>query len=125
MNEFSNLNRPKHGEIWMCNLQNKNGSVQCGLRPVLIMSNNINNTHSTVINVIPISSKIKRPLPIHVVLHDYHKFGLTVKSVLLVEQITTIPIEALQYIMGVIADEDVFRRIGNAMAIQFPCLRVS
>lgn len=125
MNEFSNLNRPKHGEIWMCNLPSKSGSVQCGMRPVLIMSNNINNTHSTVINVIPISSKIKRPLPIHVMLQDYHRYGLTMRSVLLVEQITTIPIDTLQYRMGVIDDPDVFQMIGNAMMIQFPCLQAS
>lgn len=125
MNDYNRINRPKHGEIWMCNLQPQSGSVQHGVRPVLIMSNNINNTHSTVINVIPISSRIKRPLPIHVVLDNYLQYGLMKRSVLLVEQITTIPIEALQYCMGAIAEPDIFQQIGNAMMIQFPCLRAS
>ena len=51
---------PRFGEIWMCNLTNKDGSVQSGYRPVFILSNDKNNTYSTTLNVIPITSKMNK-----------------------------------------------------------------
>ena len=64
--------RPRRGEIWMCHLNSKDGSVQNGYRPVLILSNNKNNTYSTTLNVVPITSKMnKRKLLIHIELRNH------------------------------------------------------
>lgn len=78
--------KPMFGEIWMCDLGQEGGSVQHGSRPVLIISNNVNNAHSTVVNVVPLTSRIDRkPFPMHVFLGDPSLYGLRRPSTLLVE----------------------------------------
>jgi len=114
----------KCGEIWMANLPSQNGSIQSGHRPVFIISNNKNNKHSTVVNVIPLTTKMnKRDLPCHVEIWDHKKYGLTAPSTLLVEQLTTVQKENLRYYMGEIKDVDMLMCICQAMQSQFPVLR--
>lgn len=109
-------------EIWMCDLHN-DGSVQSGLRPVFILSNNKNNQHSTVLNVIPLTTKInKRNLPCHVVLENYSTYGLIAKSTLMVEQTMTINKSNLRYKIGSISDDETILKICSAMKSQFPIL---
>lgn len=115
--------RPKCGEIWMCNIPIKNGSVQYGYRPVFILSNNKNNTYSTTLNVIPLTTKMnKRKLPVHVELWHYGEFGLTAPSTLLIEQITTIEYKDLDKKIGFVDDREILSSIANAMSIQFPLI---
>ena len=54
------------------------GSMQGGMRPVVVVSNNRANKHSTVITVVPLSTKIykKRSLPTHVFISAYKAEGL-------------------------------------------------
>ena len=114
---------PRCFDIWMCNMANSEGSVQGGYRPALVLSNDRNNTYSPTVNVIPITSKMnKRNLPIHVEIWNYSRFGLKTPSTLMVEQIRTIPIEALDKCIGRIDDKGLLNKIKNAMAIQFPIL---
>lgn len=116
---------PKCGEIWMCNLNTKEGSVQGGYRPVFILSNDKNNTYSTTLNIIPITSKMnKRKLPVHVELWSYKQYGLTSPSTMLIEQIMTIPVGFLDKCIGKVSDDKILSDIGNAMAIQFPVLQI-
>lgn len=116
---------PRSGEIWMCALEKSEGSVQSGYRPVLILSNDKNNTYSPTLNVIPITSKMnKRKLPVHVELWDYWKYGLKTSSTLMIEQITTVPANSLGYYMGAIEDEDVLIDICNAFCVQFPIMQM-
>ena len=113
----------KFGEIWMCQLNNNN-SVQTGYRPVLVISNNMNNTYSPTLNVIPLTTKMnKRKLPIHVELWDYTEYGLRKPSTLLIEQITTISIDSLDKYIGRIDDKEVLAQIWTAISIQFPILQ--
>lgn len=113
----------KCGEIWMANLPSQDGSIQGGHRPVFIISNDKNNQHSTVINAIPLTTKMnKRNLPCHVEIWDHKKYGLTAPSTLLVEQLTTVQKENLRYYMGEIKDVDMLMRICRAMQSQFPIL---
>ena len=44
--------RPKCGEIWMCDLPFREGDVQYGKRPVFVLSNDLNNTYSRIVNII-------------------------------------------------------------------------
>ena len=115
---------PKCGEIWMCQITIKSSSVQTGYRPVFILSNDKNNTYAPTLNVIPLTTKMnKRNLPIHVELWDYGQYGLRQPSTLLIEQITTIPIESLEKCVGVIENEELLNAIWEAMLIQFPILQ--
>ena len=115
------VNNPKFGDIWMCNLRDSGGSVQSGYRPVFILSNDRNNTHSPTINIIPLTSKMgKRRLPIHVELWNYKDYGLNSPSTMLIEQITTVPSSDLDFKVGKIIDPKTITRIQNAMRIQFP-----
>jgi len=121
-----NINiRPKCGEIWMCNLSVKEGSVQGGYRPVFILSNDKNNTYSTTLNIIPITSKMnKKRLPVHVELWAYQEYGLKSPSTMLVEQIMTIPVDFLDKCIGKVSDNKVLLDISNAIAVQFPIMQM-
>lgn len=117
---------PKCGEIWMCNLAYKDGSVQNGYRPVFILSNNINNYHSPTLNIIPITSKThKRKLPVHVELQEYKKYGLQQPSLMLIEQVMTIPKKYLDCKIGSIVDMRTLDSINRAMQIQFPITQIA
>lgn len=114
---------PHFREIWMCNLVNADGSIQTGYRPVFILSNDMNNTYSTTLNIIPITSKMnKRKLSVHVELWSYQKYGLKTPSTMLVEQVMTISIEHLDRCIGAVNDNKTLANISRAMAIQFPVL---
>lgn len=82
-----NKNYIKHGDIRYCELPEiKDSSVQYGMKACIIIQNNIGNNHSDCVNVIPISSKIKKmKLPCHILVHGNRT------SVVLTEQIRTIP----------------------------------
>lgn len=119
------ISRPRFGEIWMCHLSAKEGSVQSGYRPVFILSNDKNNTYSTTLNIIPITSKMnKRKLPVHVELWNHQKYGLPVPSTMMVEQITTIDLDSLERKIGVVRDSTTLSDIKRAIGVQFPILSV-
>lgn len=122
----ANVNRnanPRCGELWMCQLPAADGSVQGGYRPVFVLSNDVNNAHSPTLNVIPLTSRVdKRPLPVHVPLWNYRLYGLRKPSVMLVEQIATVPIHRLVSRIGSIDDAEMLRSIRSALAIQFPII---
>lgn len=122
--DYNNVNvRPHCGEIWMCYLTSKDGSIQSGYRPVFILSNDKNNTYSTTLNIIPLTSKMnKRKLPVHVELWSYQQYGLEKPSTLLVEQISTITIECLDRCIGKVSDRETLCNISNAISVQFPVL---
>ena len=124
--KIDNETRPRCGEIWMCDLIVKDGSIQSGYRPVFILSNDKNNTYSTTLNIIPITSKMnKRKLPVHVELWSYQKYGLKSPSTMLIEQIMTISLEHLDRCIGKVSDSETLGNISRAMAIQFPVLAAS
>lgn len=113
------------GDIWMANISERDGNIQGGHRPVLVISNDKNNKFSNVVNVVPMTTKMnKRNLPCHVEIWDYQKYGLTAPSTIMVEQITTINKENLRYYMGEINDVDMLMRIFRAMQVQFPMMSI-
>ena len=114
---------PKFLEIWMADLGERSGSLQSGRRPVLIVSNDKNNRYSSVLNVIPMTTKMnKRNLPCHVEIYDYEKFGLNAPSTIMVEQLTVIDKKDLMFRVGKINDDRILMEICDAMAVQFPVL---
>ena len=114
---------PKFLEIWMADLGERSGSLQSGRRPVLIVSNDKNNRYSSVLNVIPMTTKMnKRNLPCHVEIYDYEKFGLNAPSTIMVEQLTVVDKKSLMFRVGKIDDDRILMEICDAMAVQFPVL---
>lgn len=114
---------PRLLEIWMADLGDRGGSVQSGRRPVLIVSNDKNNVYSSVVNVMPMTTKMnKRNLPCHVELYNYERFGLNAPSTIMVEQLTILDKSNLIFRIGKIDDPEVLNEIYKAMTIQFPVL---
>lgn len=56
----------KRGDIFYADLDPVVGSEQGGIRPVLIVQNNVGNKHSSTVVVVPISSVRKKDLPVHI-----------------------------------------------------------
>lgn len=63
----------KSGCVYWCNIPSYSTNVLNKRRPCIIVSNNINNKGSHTVNVLPLTSRIKKPeLPCHIVLSDGH-----------------------------------------------------
>lgn len=91
------------------------GSVQSGLRPVIVISNNANNMFGRTVNVVPCTTKIKS-LPVHVDMSE--DCGFTQVSQALCEQVVTVSKESLGKKIGTATELDM-KRIERAMLIQF------
>lgn len=95
----------KRGEIYYADLSPVVGSEQGGLRPVLIIQNDIGNRYSPTVIVVAITSKIdKARLPTHIELQA-EEFGLTKDSVVLTEQVRTIDKRRLRERVGALPAE--------------------
>ena len=103
----------KRGEIYCAELLGI-GNQQTGVRPVIIYSNNKNNEYSPTVNIIPLSTDLRK-LCVHVLIEGY---GLKEPSMALLEQITTINKTQLRGKIGTISDEDM-ARVDRAADIQF------
>lgn len=108
----------RKGDIYIADIPITNsGHIQCGVRPVLVVSNNKANRYSPVITVIPLTSKTKKnPLPTHVLLKKY--CGLRQESIALVEQITSINKSCLRNKIGSIKQTIAEALVNNAIRTQ-------
>ena len=79
----------ERGDIFYADLHPVVGSEQDGIRPVLVIQNNIGNKYSPTVIVIPITTKIKSNLPTHIPIKK-EITGLSKNSIILVEQLRTI-----------------------------------
>ena len=79
----------KRGDIFYADLRPVVGSEQGGIRPVLIIQNDIGNKHSPTVICAAITSKMKAKLPTHVE-RDAGKYDIVKDSVILLEQLRTI-----------------------------------
>lgn len=77
------------GEIYYADLSPVQGSEQGGNRPVLIIQNDVGNKYSPTIICAAITTQHKTHVPTHVHL-SYPGYGLTNRSMVLLEQIRTI-----------------------------------
>lgn len=108
---------PKYGEVYMANMAII-GNVQGGKRPVVIVQNNIGNTHSPTVSVVPLTSRTKTRLPTHVVIGAGAKTGLEKNSVALAEQTQTINKTSLTRRLGAVEEKDM-QGVRRAMRVQF------
>lgn len=108
----------KRGEIYYADLSPVVGSEQGGIRPVLIVQNDVGNKHSpTVIAAAITSQREKSKLPTHIELNA-DKCGLQKDSIVLLEQIRTIDKKRLREHMGRL-DEKQMSLVDNAIAVSF------
>ena len=108
----------KRGEIYYADLSPVVGSEQGGLRPVLIVQNDVGNRHSpTVIAAAITSQKDKAHLPIHIAVQA-DRCGLTRDSIVLLEQIRTIDKRRLKDRMGSL-DRPSMHQVDEALQISF------
>ena len=108
----------KRGDIYYADLSPVVGSEQGGVRPVLIVQNNVGNRFSpTVIAAAITSQQSKAKLPTHIPLYA-HSSGLAKDSVVLLEQVRTIDKRRLREKMGTV-DETSMNQINNAISISF------
>lgn len=114
---------PQRGDVWFADLGgHPNSSVQGGIRPVIVLSNNMGNTHADTVNVVPMTRHLKRPeLPCHTELNpDFitDKRQLLDVSMVLAEQLTTISKYSLRSYAGHISDVVTLEKIGKAVMAQ-------
>lgn len=108
----------RRGEIYYADLSPVVGSEQGGLRPVLIVQNDVGNKHSpTVIAAAITSQKEKTKLPTHIELTG-RNCGLAKDSVVLLEQIRTIDKKRLKEKMGEV-DLGSMTAVNSALSISF------
>ncbi|HKL94211.1 MAG TPA: type II toxin-antitoxin system PemK/MazF family toxin [Clostridia bacterium] len=90
----------KRGELYYADLSPVIGSEQGGVRPILVIQNDIGNRYSPTIIAAAITSQLnKAKLPTHITL-DAEQFGLPKNSIVLLEQIRTIDKQRLKEKIG-------------------------
>ncbi|HBL41454.1 MAG TPA: PemK family transcriptional regulator [Ruminococcaceae bacterium] len=108
----------KRGEIYYADLSPVVGSEQGGIRPVLIVQNDVGNRFSpTVIAAAITSQKYKTGLPTHIRVNA-DGCGLAKDSIVLLEQVRTIDKRRLRERMGNLNDGDM-SRINHALSVSF------
>lgn len=108
----------KRGDIYYADLSPVVGSEQGGLRPVLIVQNDVGNKYSPTVIAAAITSKMtKAKLPTHIDVYG-EKVGLAKNSVILLEQIRTIDKTRLKEKMGHL-DDSVMNDVNTAITVSF------
>ena len=108
----------KRGEIYYADLSPVVGSEQGGVRPVLIVQNDVGNRYSpTVIAAAITSQRDKAKLPTHIEINA-QTCGLAKNSVVLLEQVRTLDKRRLRERMGHV-EETVMEKVDTAIAVSF------
>ena len=108
----------RRGDIYYADLSPVVGSEQGGIRPVLVIQNNIGNRHSPTVIAAAITSQTgKARLPTHISLAAM-SCGLPKDSVVLLEQVRTLDKKRLRERMGHV-EERVMEKVDTAIAVSF------
>lgn len=102
----------KRGQIYYADLSPVRGSEQGGMRPVIIIQNDIGNKHSPTVIICPITSQVKNSLPTHTYIATKENICGTVMC----EQIRTIDKSRLRKLCDTATAEDM-RRLDKAIKI--------
>lgn len=108
----------KRGDIYYADLSPVIGSEQGGVRPVLVVQNDIGNKYSPTVIAAAITSQInKAKLPTHIEISAL-EYGLLKDSVILLEQIRTIDKKRLREKIGRL-DDELMEKVNEALSISF------
>lgn len=110
---------PKRGEVWLVNWTPARGSEQAGIRPALVIQNNIGNDKAPTTIVAAISSSVKR-YPMNVVINP-PEGGLDCPSIIKTSQILTVAKERLERCLGQVSKEIMFD-VDNAIKLSLALL---
>ncbi|MDF2593391.1 MAG: PemK family transcriptional regulator, partial [Clostridia bacterium] len=114
----------KRGDILYADLSPVIGSEQGGVRPVLVIQNDIGNKYSPTVIVAAITSQInKAKLPTHVEIKA-EEYGISKDSVILLEQIRTIDKKRLKEKVGHLSDE-MMKRVDDGLQVSFGLVEYS
>ncbi|MDD4839966.1 MAG: type II toxin-antitoxin system PemK/MazF family toxin [Clostridia bacterium] len=106
----------KRGELYYADLSPVVGSEQGGVRPILIIQNDIGNRYSPTIIAAAITSQLnKAKLPTHITL-EAEQFGLPKNSIVLLEQIRTIDKLRLKEKIGELPD-NIMSRVNDGLLV--------
>ena len=106
----------RRGDIFYADLSPVVGSEQGGVRPVLVIQNNVGNRHSPTVICAAITSKMnKAKLPTHVEI-DAGRYQIVKNSVVLLEQIRTIDKQRLKEMVCHV-DKKLMRKVDEALRI--------
>ena len=106
----------KRGDIFYADLRPVVGSEQGGIRPVLIIQNDVGNRHSPTVICAAITSKMnKAKLPTHIEI-DASVYGIERDSVILLEQLRTIDKRRLKDKVGHL-DQAMLDKVNHALEI--------
>ncbi len=113
----------KRGDIYYADLSPVVGSEQGGVRPVLVVQNDIGNKYSPTIIIAAITAKIdKAKLPTHVEIRA-NEYGLVKNSVVLLEQIRTIDKKRLREKIGSF-DRKMMNKVDEALQISLGLIEI-
>ena len=108
----------KRGDIYYADLSPVVGSEQGGIRPVLIIQNDVGNKYSPTVIAAAITSQInKAKMPTHIEL-SASEYGLYKDSVILLEQIRTIDKKRLREKVAHL-DKKLMKNVNDALAVSF------
>ena len=122
MNKFD-LRKVKWGDIFTCDLGSTKGSVERGIRPVIVVQTNKLNYSSPTVTVATITSVLKKQeMNTHILLGT--ECGLDKDSMIMLEQMRTIDkVEELISYVGRVTDEDTILKIKDGLRYQFSLMR--
>ncbi|MCX0386836.1 type II toxin-antitoxin system PemK/MazF family toxin [Clostridium perfringens] len=101
------------GDIFYADLPDQKGSEQNGLRPVVIIQNNLGNKYGRTLIVAPITSQDKKDLPVH---SEIYNNSLEKDSTILLEQLTTIDKNKIKEFVGHLTRNEL-KKLNIALAI--------
>lgn len=108
----------RRGDIFYADLSPVIGSEQGGIRPILIVQNDIGNKYSPTVIAAAITSQLnKSRLPTHIEV-DATNYGLSKDSVILLEQIRTLDKKRLKEKMGHL-DSVAMYKVNKALSVSF------
>ena len=105
----------RRGEVWLAALDPTVGGEIKKTRPVIVVSNNVNNTHNSVVSVIPLTSNTTRVLSFEVLI-PAGVGGVIKESKAKADQIRTIDKSRLIKRFGLLSD-DFCQRVDNALKL--------
>lgn len=115
--ENSSSNTIKRGDVYYADLSDGTGSNQVGVRPVLIVQNDVSNNHSSMVIIVSMSSQVNKfKLPTHVDVKASDETCLTKETIILCEQFHTISKTKLTEKIGAMPDE-IMHKVDIAMKI--------
>lgn len=115
-NEGSVSCNMRRGDVYYADLRPVIGSEQGGIRPVLIVQNDVGNKHSPTVICAAITSKMnKAKLPTHIEL-DSHRYEMVKDSVVLLEQLRTIDKKRLKDKVCHL-DQDIMEKVNRGLLV--------